>query len=210
MNTFTENVIFTVKSLLFPFLATLNNASEGETDARRLHPLPHWEAVIPVGVSGRVHEKKAPMGQFQLDRLYMMFLRLLASVSMPEHQIAYGSERHGGDGARRVQFALVVPVLPDVILTVFIPADTHNISDISVKNKQTQCMWPCDRYRDRDTEIQLSGAGRNANLQMEIFDTLLEFGPTSVHRTKRRLTLKTLKHLLIENEHRECNCNCCL
>lgn len=92
------------------------------------------------------------MGQFQLDRLYMMFLRLLPSVSMPEHQVPYGSERHGGDGTRRVQFTLVVPVLPDVILTVFIPADTHNISDISVK-KQTQSMWPCDRYRDT---VQLS------------------------------------------------------
>lgn len=123
---------FKAKSQIFPFLATLNNASECKTDARRLHLFPHWEAVIPIGVSGRVHEKKAPMGQFQLHRLYRKFLWLFASVSMPEQEVTCSSERHRGNGARRVQLALVVSVLPDVILAVFIPAE-RQINEISVK-----------------------------------------------------------------------------
>lgn len=60
----TQYHIYKKKSLLFPSLATLYNAPEGQADARRLHFFPHWKAVVPVCVSGRVHEKKAAMGQF--------------------------------------------------------------------------------------------------------------------------------------------------
>lgn len=72
-----------------------------------------------------VHEKKAPMFQFQLHRLYETFFWVPASIYMPENEVTRSSKRHCGNGTRRIQLLLVVSVLPDVILTIFIPAEQN-------------------------------------------------------------------------------------
>lgn len=117
---------------------------EGEVDPGGQHP-PAWgQAVVPVQVGGVVHEEQAAVGQLQGDPGCARHPSLPTAIAAPEHEIAAGSEGHGGDGAAGNQLLLIVPVLPDVVQAVFVPV--HSMALIAGLGCYAGCEQKCEFY----------------------------------------------------------------
>lgn len=77
--------------------------------------------MIPECVGRWVHEEKASMSELQLHRFNLSAALFSTSVPVPEDEVSCRPQRDRGDGAKGVQFSLIVTMLAHVILPIFVP-----------------------------------------------------------------------------------------
>lgn len=87
--------------------------------------------MVPEGIGGRVHEEQASVSQLQLHGIDLSAAPFPSSISVSKDKVSSCSQRDGSDGTGRVQLLLVVPMLPHVILSIFVPGGDTEASDMS-------------------------------------------------------------------------------
>lgn len=103
-------------------LPSRQNFAKGQVDARSQNLLADRETVIPAGVGRGLHHQQTPVGQLQPDHVHPPGGVFPSRVFVPEEEVSAGPKGDGGDGAPGVQFSFVIPVFPDVVTAIFVPA----------------------------------------------------------------------------------------